>query len=409
MKTLFRNFILAALLLIAVSAHAQTRTLVAEGGFSGFGAQSPINGGSSDFLYRYVINYPGCWSLAAIGAGNAPWNPNSIGVTDYALSSICTNGSNAGPGVYTQIPYPIRIWDTVQYVRLDANVTTSTFWQRINDCTTTANTGVFRGCIDYNALSFNTSNQITSTTISGNSSALMISQWYVIEHCFAFGVNGSGTIPTAEKIWVGNTPAFSGTPGTTSVHGGGTGFTFDNELGAPGSISFGPWKIFSMDTGCPASAYNGGAFFYSAEQATANATPLQMTASTGPNWQNAAAASPGAAGYNYDATAGDKDIYLSNPGTYSAGQIDSINLRASVEQDAEGARVPVLYFSDGTTATQCPTSTGFTIGNFSLSPPVLVTPLQNGTYQQMECLITTNPGGGSITTGNTKRTGVGPQ
>src|SRR6185312_4848864 len=102
-----RRFAIAdALLLWAAPAFAQTRTLIASGGWEGYGAPNPISASTGIIFYPpYNINQPNEWAINAITT--PPWDPNGAGGTDHYLASL-SGGSNAGPGVYLRLAAPHR-------------------------------------------------------------------------------------------------------------------------------------------------------------------------------------------------------------------------------------------------------------------------------------------------------------
>lgn len=365
---------------------AHTGTLIAASGWEGYGAPSPISG--TDFFYPYQVNFPACWQITT--GNNLPWDPNGVNSPDHYLQAICNNGSNPGPGTYFRERSPHRGHDLIFWFRLDTTVTTQpTFIVRFNDSTAQANTGVYRGAIDYTAPSVDTANKLV---IDGNvaSSAFTVGTWTQVEICYIAGINGSGTIPTAAQAWVNGASVISFTPGTTTPNGGGDTITFDQELGngAGGQVSFGPWADYDPGTSCPASPL--ATLYYVGAQPKSNSS-VQFTPQANTNWQNAAATSPGALSYNFDSTSGHQDLYNQSLGVF--GAILAITNRVSIELDNTGVRTGLPLYNNGSTTSTCPIGNGFSLGGggFGAGGTAAVFSIQNGTYQSDMCSSDVDP------------------
>jgi len=382
-----RIVIVLALLLWAAPAFAQTRTLIAEGGWEGYGAPSPINAATGNYFFPpYNINEPNCFAINTIV--KPPWDPNAAipgGVDHYVKFIGGCSGGNPGPGIYLRLAAPHRAMEIVKWIRLDSNVTSSNlFVDRWNDSTNVSNTGVFMGAVDYASDFFDTSNRFNSGGVSTPSSAFVLGVWHQVDSCFIAGVNGSGTIPTAATLWVDQTLIGTGTPATTSPIGGGDTFTVaDNELGV-GAASTGPYLIFDVGASCPSSAYVP--FYGIAVQPTGNNT-VAFTPSANTNWQNVAGIA-GALGFNSDATVGAQDYYnLTLP---TVTNVVGVNERISVQQDAGGMRVALPLYNSGGSPTECPISNGLTLGGGAYQTGLPIA-LQVGTYQSVMCNLAAAP------------------
>jgi hypothetical protein len=393
--------ILIAICLWVVPAHAQTRTWIAAGTWNGYGALNPIGVSATQYLYPYAVNFPNCFVISTIAA--PPWDPNAAG-TDYIVTA--TNGSgcaggggpNPGQGIYPILNAPHRALGIVEWVRLNGNITTFTFINRFNDCTQAPNTGVFNGCLDYATLALTTANKLQGVTGAGSiSAALSLGSWAQVEWCYIAGTNGSGTVPAKEAAWLNGTSFISNaTAATTTPNlGGGSGVTLDYELGSGGTMDFGPWAVYDSGTACPASAL--ATFYEVPYQPTANGA-VQFTPNANTNFQNAAAATPGSASYNADATAGQLDMYNMTLGTHS--NILFVTQRASVEKTAPGTRIGQLGWNISSTTYQCPFSNGFSFGGDSLGL-YMASALQSGTYQQIGCISANDPSTSSAWSGAT--------
>jgi hypothetical protein len=167
-------------------------------------------------------------------------------------------------------------------------------------------------------------------------------------------------------------------------------------LGSGGTMDFGPWAIYDSGASCPASAL--ATYYAVAYQPTSNGAHQDFTPNANANWQNAAAATPGSASYNADATAAAYDIYVMNLGTHT--NILFVTQRASVEKTAPGTRIGQLGWSISGTQYQCPFSNGFSFGGDSLGL-YMASALQSGTYQQIGCLSATDPSTSSAWSGAT--------
>ncbi len=388
-------------LLSAVSAHAQTRTWIAWGDWGGFGVLNPIGAASSQYLYPYAVSYPNCFAINTIAT--PPWDPSGV-ATDYMVTATngatCAGGGapNPGQGIYLGLNQPHRALGIVMWMRLNSNITTSTFIDRFNDCTHAPNTGVFNGCIDNVADEIDTSNKIFSdlTGTGSKSVAVTLSTWHQYEHCLIAGVNGSGTIPSKEAAWLDQVNFLSNaTPASTLNAGGANGITIDYELGGGGTMDFGPFAIYDSGTACPASAL--ATMFEVPYQPTSNGA-VQFTAQANTNWQNAAATALGALSYNFDATAGQEDIYNLTLGTHS--NILFIGERASVEKNAAGVRIGAIGYHIGSTDYLCPPSNLFSFGN-DTNQAYVAGALQIGTYQSIMCTSPNDPSTGIAWSGAT--------
>jgi hypothetical protein len=394
--------ILIALCLWVVPAHAQTRNWIAWGDWGGYGALNPIGASSSQYLYPYAVSYPNCFAISTIA--NPPWDPNAA-ATDYMVTATsgsgCAGGGapNPGQGIYVGLNQPHRALGIVQWIRLNGNITTLTYINRFNDCTHAGNTGVFNGCIDYADTEIDTSNKLYSslTGTGSKSAALTLGTWYQYEHCLIAGTNGSGTVPSKDAAWLSGTNFVSNTTAaTTSVSvGGGSGITIDYELGAGGTMDFGPFAIYDSGTACPASAL---ATFYEVPYFPTSNGAVQFTAQANTNWQNVAASTLGSLSYNYDVTAGQEDIYNLSLGTHS--NILFIGQRASVEKNAAGVRMGAIGYHIGSTDYPCASSNGFSFGN-DTNQAYLASALQLSTYQSIMCTSPNDPSTSSAWSGTT--------
>ncbi len=390
--------ILFAVFLFALPAHAQTRVWISHGTFESYGTPSPI--AATDYLYPYQISFPNCFAINSLS--NPPWDPNGVGgVAHYVTATnatTCAGGGspNPGQGIYLKLNAPHRALGIIQWVRLNGNITTSTFTHRFNDCTHAATTGVYRGCIDNSALLLTTANKFQGMTGAGSlSAALTLGTWAQIEWCYIAGTNGSGTVPSKESAWLNQVNFISNaTPATTSPGLADNGITFDYELGAGGTMDFGPFAVYDSGTACPASAL--GTMYAVAYQPTANGSHQDFTPNANANWQNAAAATPGSASYNSDATAGTYDIYNMTLGTHSG--ILFVAQRASVEKTGGGTRIAQLGWNISGTKYQCSFSNGFSLGADTLGI-YISNSLQLGTYQQIDCLAPNDPSTSSAWSG----------
>jgi hypothetical protein len=388
-------------LALASPAAAQTRTWIAGGTWNGFGTPNPINAGTTNYfgMFPYAVFAPNCFGLFSTSA--APWNPNAVG-TDYYVTA--TNGSgcagggspNPGQGIYYKLPQPHRALGLVQWIRLNNNITSATFINRFNDCTAPLGTGNAFGCVDYASMQIGTDNKLfTTNTGSGSkSAALTLATWAQLEWCYIAGTNGSGTVPSKESAWLNQSNFVSNaTPATTTPNiGGGSGITpVDYELGAGGTMDFGPWAVYDSGAACPASALT--TLYVVDYQPTSNGT-VQWTPNANTNYQNAAAATPGALSFNSDATAAQIDIFNMTLGTHS--NILMITQRASVEKTAVGTRVAQLGWNISGTTYNCPFDNGFSIGADANNIGVA---LMVGTYQQIGCVSATDPSTSSAWSG----------
>jgi hypothetical protein len=392
-----------ALCLFAAPAFAQTRTWVAHGTWNGFGTPNPINAATSNYLgfYPYAIFAPACFQI--LSTTGAPWNSNSIG-TDYYVEATngaaCAGGGspNPGQGMYITTPAPHRARGLVQWIKLNGNITGTTFINRLNDCTHAVTTGTPFGCIDYAAMEIGTDNKIFSdiTGSGSKSAALTLGSWYQLEWCYISGTNGSGTIPSKEQAWLNQTNFVNNaTPATTATNlGGGNGVTpVDYELGTGGTMDFGPWAAYDSGAACPSSAL---ATMYAVDYQPTSNGAVQFTPNANTNWQNAAAATPGSASYNADAVAGQLDIYQMTLGAHS--NVLFIGQRASVEKTDNGTRIGQLGWNISGTTYPCAFDNGFSVGGDTL-PLYVANALQIGTYQQIGCLSATDPSTSSAWSG----------
>jgi hypothetical protein len=386
---------------------AQTRTWIAHGTWNGYGTPNPINAGTGNYfgLYPYAIEAPNCFQIKS--TTGAPWNPNSIG-TDYYIEATngatCAGGGspNPGQGMYVNLPAPHRALGLVIPIKLNGNITTTTFFSRFNDCTHALTTGVAFGCIDYAALEIGTDNKIFSdiTGSGSKSAALTLGSWSFLEWCQISGTNGSSTVPSKESAWLDATQFINNaTPATTTPNiGGGSGITpVDYELGAGGTMDFGPWAVYDSGAACPSTGLSPtdlGKFYVADYQPTANGPTTNFTAAANANWQNAAAATPGSASYNADAVAAQVDIYQMTLGTHT--NILFIGQRASVEKDAPGVRIGQLGWNISGTTYNCLFDNGFSLGADANNIAVA---LMVGTYQQIGCLSATDPSTSSAWSG----------
>src|SRR6185312_15189668 len=102
-----RRFAIAlALLLWAAPAFAQTRTLIASGGWEGYGAPNPIaaSSGGAYFFPPYNILNPECFAINTIT--KPPWDPNAAipGCVDHYVQATGGCGSgNPGSGIYLRL------------------------------------------------------------------------------------------------------------------------------------------------------------------------------------------------------------------------------------------------------------------------------------------------------------------
>jgi hypothetical protein len=385
--------ILIALCLWVTPALAQTRTWIAGGSYNGYGAANPISG--TDFLYPYIVNFPNCFQTALISA--PIWDPNSVSLDYYVEATngaTCAGGGapNPGQGIFVKLNQPHRAIGIVQLIALTGNITSNVFINRLNDCTHQATTGVYRGCIDYAAQEIGTDNKIISDVTGSGSKSVALptdGSFHQNEWCYISGTNGSGTVPSKESAWLDGTQYVNNaTPGTSAPNiGGGNGVTVpDYELGGGGSLRQGLWAVYDSGAACPASAL--GTMYGATAQPIGNGSHIDFTPNANANWQNAAAATPGSASYNADATAGAYDIYNMNLGTFS--NILFVTQRASVEKTAPGTRIAQLGWNISGTNYQCPWGNGYSLGGDTLGT-YIANNLQIGTYQQIGCVSPTDP------------------
>lgn len=379
------SLVIAALLLASSSAFAQSRTFIAGGTWEYYGTPNPIG---SSFFPPYNINFPSCFKIVAIS--NPPWDPNGAGGTDHYLEATgACNGSNPGPGVYFRENIPHRAHDIVMWFRLKSGTVSSgnLFITRMNDSTSATNTGIFDGAVDYSTMSITSTNLLESSETSGTFA--LDNNWHQVEQCWIAGVNGSGTIPTASKLWVDQTLIGSGTPGTVSASpGGGDTITFDDEpiLGSNNAIiDFGPFEDYDVGTSCPAAAR--ATIYDLAVAPSSNSSPLQFTPTANANWQNAAANPAGNLSFNFDATAGQQDYYSLSLPIFT--NVTAVQIRMSVQKDAGGTRVALPLYDNSGTPTTCAISNGITLGGGSNISVANTTPtsLVNGTYQALTCSL----------------------
>lgn len=373
------------------------RMLLAAGGWNGYGAQNPINGGTGDFFGPYQINFPNCFAIDAIAA--PPWDPNAV-ETDFYLASTnastCAGGGAPNPsqGVYFRENAPHRGHDIVFWFRLHGNITVNTFILRLNDSTHGTNSGVYRGAIDYTAPFLDTSNKLNSNLPSdtGTSAALTLNAWNQIEYCYIAGINGSGTIPPDSKFWLNGTQFLTFGADTTSISGGGDTFTLDYELGAGGQGDFGPWMDFDPGTSCPGTAFP--TFYYTAFQPDSN-NSVQFSVNTAANNYQAVNGAIGANGYVFSATEGQQDVYNIGAFNFGLGTILGVTNRINVESDAPGDRVILPVYNNGSTTSVGLVSNGISLGGGAVGIAPYPYTLVNGTYFSI-----TDTRGTSIFTGS---------
>lgn len=393
--------IVALVLLVSTAAHAQTRVLTLALDFNGYGAQNPVNGGSSDFLYPWMFSFPNCASIVSITS--PPWDPNGLG-TDYYLSigagnpGNCNGGASPNPaqGAYVNENAPHRAHDVVFGFMEGGTVTSPTFILRLNDCTHGSNTGVYRNCIDYTAPFIDTNNKLESDLPgdSGTSAALVPLTWHQGEYCYVSGVNGSGTIPPKSKFWLDSTQFLTfGNSTTPNNVGGGNGITLDCELGGGGSCNFGYVLDFDTGTDCPSTAL--GQVYDVSYQPSSNFAAVFAVQTAASNYL-ALNGLAGANGYIHDATVGDTDVYNLIFGTHAS--IIGVTTRASVEKSAAGVRVSALGYKIGSTVYTCPNAGGFSTGG-DTNQAYVASATQLGTYQEILCSLDKDPSTGSAWSG----------
>jgi len=312
-------------------------------GWDAYGAAGSLLAGAP-----YNVLYPNTWSTVAVT--NPPWLPGSG--TGYALKATATSapstGTNPGAGVYTP-----RKWAGLQamicgfWFIIDTLPSTSVAFFRMNDSRANSGSQVPPYGVDQSYLSLSSAGVIGSQNASNSSHgtvSISTATWHFLEIFYFIGDASGGTNKQGSmQLNIDGSAAITNSNCNTRFTGINSfvidDVTFDCEFDQTCVLRFGPWYWLDPQ-GAGASAMLGKQRFQMVFPVSTSGV-THFTSSDSNTIGDITTKPPGA-GYIYDATQGDADVYT--PGSIGISTIKATQVQLSVAQNGRGGRMaaPVI-------------------------------------------------------------------